>query len=169
VVGRWSAPEETIKLRDTRELFEGVPRNMQLLYENDFEKDTGLYCPLPAIQGKKSVYIGKGRQQEPEFSFPYSAHHAQWVRAQASFRCIEKEETIWKMPRFNVFFSKNGKTIKAYGIRVHRFLKNGTTRELYIDIKVPKGDFDTIGAELRNEGSEKELLMDDLKIYSFNE
>ena len=44
-----------MKLRDARELFEGVPKDMKLLYVNDLENDSSLYCPIPAIEGKKSV------------------------------------------------------------------------------------------------------------------
>jgi hypothetical protein len=169
VAGRWSAPEETKKLRDTRELFEGTPKNMQLLYTNDLEKDTDLYCPLPAINGKKSICLDKAHKHSQKYSFPYSSHQADWVRGQATFRCTEKEWSTWKMPRFNIFFMGKGNVIKAYGIRVHRFLDNGQTKDIFFDIKVPPGQFDAVGVELDNSGSDKALLMDDIKVYSFNE
>ncbi len=169
VVGRWSVPPETIKLRDTRELFEGTPKAMKLLYTNDLEHDTGLYCPVPAIEGKKSVCLDKDHQHSEKYAFSYSSHDAEWIRGQASFRCTVKESETWSMPRFNIFFRDKGNTIKAYGIRVHRFLENGETKDIYFDIKVPIGDFDSVGVELDNSGSNKALLMDNIKVWSFRE
>ncbi len=169
VAGRWSAPEETKKLRDTRELFEGTPKNLKLLYTNNMEQDTTLFCPAPAIEGRRSVYLDKDHQKSQKYSFPYTSHEANWIRGQATFRCTEKEWNTWKMPRFNIFFRDKDNVVKAYGIRVHRFLNNGETKDIYFDIKVPENRFDNVGVELDNSGSDKVLLMDNIKIYSFNE
>ncbi len=169
VVGRWSVPDETLKLRDNPDLFEGNPKNMQLLYSNNFNDDTSIYCPLHAIEGARSIYLDKDHQGSKIFKFAYKKEKAEWVRAQATFKCISKEWGLWNIPQFVVHFYNKNDEVKTSMIRVDRFLDPGETKDLYIDIRAPKSEFDSIGVSFWNADSDKELQVDNLKVWSFEE
>lgn len=168
VVGRWSVPAETMKLRDNPDLFEGIPKNMALVYQNDFEQDTSLIKLRSAIDGERSVYLDQIHQASQVYKFQYQQGKATWLRAQATFKCVTKEWQLWNIPQFVVHYYKNGKEIKTGMIRIDRFINEGETKDLYIDTRIPDEEIDTVGISYWNADSEKELLIDDLKVWSFN-
>lgn len=168
VVGRWSVPAETMRLRDNPDLFEGVPKNMTLVYQNDFEQDTSLIKIRNAIGGERSVYLDKIHQASLVYKFSYQQGNAKWLRAQSTFKCVTKEWQLWNMPQFVVHYYKNGREIKTGMIRIDRFINESETKDIYIDTKIPHKEFDTIGISYWNADSDKELLIDDLKVWSFN-
>jgi len=170
VAGRWSVPDETVKLRDNPDLFEGAPQNMHLLYQNDFESDSSLYCPVPPIAGHSSVYIDNKHTGSIIYKFPYTGNGATWLRAQATFRSISKEWTYWAMTQFIVHYYNKGKEIKVAMIRADRFLNDGETKDLYIDSKIPREAIDTVGISFWCPGNDdKKMLVDNLRVWSFNE
>jgi len=167
VAGRWHVPNDVNKLRYNTDYFEGIPQNLQLLYSNDFEKDT-VYCPFPPVDGKVSLYLDKDHQSTAVYRFPYSIDHANWVRAEATFLTINKEWTPWLMPQFIVRFYKGNDIVKERLIRISRFIETGKTKNIYIDVKIPKENFDSIGILFLNSDSQKQVLIDNLKVWSFN-
>ncbi len=171
VAGRFHILEEKKKLMDTDELFEGTPKNMKLLSFNNFENDTGTWCKLPPINGKRSVCINNEHPYSPASSVRGSLlANADWLRAEAMFYCPQKEWNVWIMPQFVVRFMYKGEKLKENCIRVDRFLDNGLTKDLYIDAEIPKQPFDSVMVFLGRGSEESQLpvLMDDLKIWSFN-
>lgn len=174
VAGRWTAPERTVELRDNTDLFEKTPVNLKLLYENDMEHDTGmLYNSQEAINGKRSLLL-KGGVEMHRISIPFSNGSAQWVRAQATFHCTLKEWEDWKMPQFimKVRDAKErdpDKNAKYNMIRLDRLLQNNSTRSIAIDMKLPKEHFDSLQFWVTNYFSDKPIIIDDIKVWSFNE
>ncbi len=170
VAGRWSVPNEIKKLKTTDELFTGIPRNMQLLYANNFERDTSIgQMPLPAIEGEKSAFVASGITYSTIAGFPYQRGKAEWLRAQATFNCADKEWTTWKTGQFTVWYTKAGNVVKARAIRIPYFLQENEKKDLYIDTRIPREDFDSVKVLLWNPGSDMPLLFDNLQVYSFNE
>jgi hypothetical protein len=73
------------------------------------------------------------------------------------------------MAQLTVRFSNRGATVKDRMIRVGRFLKRGDTKDLFIDVKVPEETFDSVKVFIWNPGSDKTLLVDNIRVWSFNE
>lgn len=169
VAGRWHVPEETKKLRDNPDLYEGIPRNLTLVYQHDFESDTELVKLRKAINGERSLYLDKIHPNSVTYRFQYSGGaDVTWLRTQATIRCVTKEWQLWNIPQFIVHYYKGDKEVKTSMIRIDRFIDEGETKDLYIDTRVPEEAFDAVGISFWNADSDKELLIDDLKVWSFN-
>jgi len=168
VVGRWSVPDDVIKLRDNDDLFEGQPSKLQLVYQNNFETDTS-QCTFPPIEGNKSICLDKDHQNTADYSFQYLPGKAKWLRAQATFRSVNREWDLWKMRQFIVEFLDNDKVIKTGMARVDRYISDGETKDVYIDMKIPESNFNKISIHCWNAESDKALIIDNLKVWSFNE
>jgi hypothetical protein len=166
VVGRWTVPEETLKLRDNSELFEGTPRDMKLIYQNDFENDSLNTTAYPPISGRGSLCLTPAHDKSGIYKFPL-LHHTKWMRAQATFRCTIKEWTSWKMPEIIVHYYKKQEEIKNSSICIDRFLDNGVTKDLYIDTKMPQ-DADSAGISFQV-FSDKTTLVDNLRVSTFEQ
>ncbi len=67
VAGRWGIPadlDKIITLKDNHDLFEGVPKNEQIVYQNNFANDTGgQYIPHPSDAGK-TLLLDKDHQNQ---------------------------------------------------------------------------------------------------------
>jgi hypothetical protein len=174
VAGRWSAPKRTLELRDKTELFEGRPKDLQLVYENGFERDTGKFFTTEAISGGKSLILDKERQVSPNFNFAWMPGNARWLRVQATFRCKHMEWDIWKETQFIVRLldkNKQGQDaiVKENMIRVYRFLEGGDTKDIALDVKLPQQRFDSVNVWFANSESDKEITIDNLKAWRFSE
>jgi hypothetical protein len=173
VAGRWSAPESTLVLRDNTELFEGQPRHVQLIYQNDFENDSGSFYTNLAITGNTSLLV-KGWQITPRISIPFSGKGVQWIRVQATFRSASKEWYGWNMTQFIVKLKEkdeldSNKSAKYNMLRVNRVLNEGETRIISLDMKLPSAHYDSLQIWFKNTLSDKQLIVDDLKVYGFTE
>jgi hypothetical protein len=168
VAGRWKVSEQTQKLKDTDELFKGKPKQMKLLYENGFETDTLYNATQPVITGEKSIFIRK-HFTSPEYSFAYNGDEAEWVRAQATFHCIHKEWGTWDMTQFIVRFKHKGTRVKEKLIKPHRFLVDNEEKDIFIDVKIPAEPFDTVSIFFWSDACDQELIIDNLKVWSFKE
>lgn len=166
ILGKNEVEENAIKLLDTKDEVRGERTNVQLLYSNDFETDS-VRCPLSAIAGNNSLYLDEARQSSPVYNVPLPTGETGWVRATAQFRCDQKEWDTWKMTQWVLRFSNKEQRVKENMIRIYRLLDNGQTRELYLDAKLPRKDFDRIEVFFWNAGSPKVLLVDNLKVECF--
>jgi len=169
VVGRFTIKEEVWKLLDDNErIFDGIPTNKKLLYENDFEHDTST-CALPPIAGNKSLCLTKEFKYSPYYKFAYSPGRSQWMQAEATFRRPNEDWNVWDMAQFSIKYFNNGKEIKAQVIRIDRFLHNIDTKTLRIDVKTPTQPFDSVGVLFFNGEKDKTLEVDNLKVWGFDE
>jgi len=169
-VGRWSIPLDYQKLRDNSEQSFNEPKNLHLIYQNDFENDTSIHSPLPAIEGKRSIYLDKTIQSSKEYKFTFNnKDHDDRVRLQATFFTNNKEWTSWKMTQFVVRFYNKNDNIKENLIRVQRFLDNGVKKDIYFDCKIPQKPYDTVAVVFWNSTSEQPIQVDNLKVWSYKE
>lgn len=87
----------------------------------------------------------------------------------ADFQCIQKEWDVWQLPELVVKFTKGNEEQKVRFIRVGRFIEEGETKRLYMDMKVPKAPSDSIKISLYNVESDKKMCMRKLELSSFSE
>ena len=170
VIYRYHVGPEVEKLKDAKDIFEGTPKQLTPLYNNDFElcdssslKDSSL-----TIGGHCSLFI-KERSSSPEYCFAYQPAQAKWLRVQGTFRSIFKEWEAWRMTQFVVRFKKGDVVVKENMIRVFRWLDNGTTKELYVDTKIPKEPFDNVCIYFWGDECNQPLVVDNIKASSFDE
>lgn len=170
IFGRFDIPEDACKLMDTDEEFTGVRKQVKVLLEDNFETtNDSLSCGLPPINGSHSICVTKDHQFTPTFSLPCSNEAFDWIRASATFLCPYKEWDTWRSSQLIVRFVNKGVNVKTRSIRLHRLLKSGQKRRLYIDVSCPKKDFDTVEVFVWNSDGTKPLMIDDLLIEGFNE
>ncbi len=169
VLGRFSVPEETQKLYDTRNIFTGTRKDVRELYFNNFDADTSLIKSGKQLNGSPCEFIEKGKEYTQIFKVPLQNTDAQWLRLSADFRCSLREWEDWRRPQLSIMLKEGEKDVKRYGIRVHRFLQTGDVKNLYIDIKLPKKTFHTAEFYVWNPGSEQELLIDNMRAEIYNE
>ena len=54
-------------------------------------------------------------------------------------------------------------------LRVFRLLNEGETKEISLDMKLPKEHYDTLQIWFKNVLSDKEVTVDNLQVWGFNE
>lgn len=167
ILGKYEVDENAVKLLDTDEELVGERNNIQTLFFEDFEQDSiPKEYPLQAISGFGAVCLSKDKQYSPTIiaSLP---NNAEWIRVSADFRCHLKEWEYWRMAQLIVRFYNNEEIIKTKSIRIHRFLKDGQTKTIFLDSKIPKGNATKVDAMLWNSDGQKNIMMDNLRIESF--
>jgi hypothetical protein len=169
VAGRWHVAEDVMKLKDPTDLFDGEAKDLKLIYSNNLEGDTSLPVRTDAIEGGRSILLNRQRAWSNKYTLPIALGKAGWMRVQACFRVKEKEWTPWLMTQFIAELTNNGQRVKENMLRVHRFLDNGDTRDIFMDIKVPKEHVDSCKIHFWNVESERSILIDDIKVWSFDE
>ncbi len=152
IVGRWSVPEEFQKLKDSDELIEFEPSSKRLIYQNDIT-NSPQYC------------VSKEKSSSGIINISYQNNGDKWIRAEADFHCVLKEWYVWQMHQFVVRFYKNDTIVKERFFRIHRFLENGQTRNLYLDIKTPNEAFDKIGIFLYGFSGPQQSCFSNLKVW----
>jgi hypothetical protein len=168
--GRWNLPIETRKLLDNKYDFQGEKRDLELVYANDFEKDTSQNIfKSDAISGKKSIVIGSSPSRSIRDSIPLSNKGKKWMRATATFRSGGKEWEPTSMIQFMLIFKKNQKAIRGHFVRPQRFMGESDTKTVWLDVKIQRLDFDEVVIGFKNFTDKTALLVDDVKIEIFDE
>lgn len=167
---KYKVPEDALKLLDTNSEFKGVPKNMKVIYQNNFENDTDLIdCGIPPIQGQRSYCLTAEHQESPVYKVKVNPEQADWIRATATFRCRNKEWHTWSMANFIIRFYDDGKEVGARFLRVYRFLDDGETERIYFDAKPPRKYFNEVGVVFWNANSDKPLAIDEVQLEAFQE
>ncbi|HMO33641.1 MAG TPA: hypothetical protein PKE63_01635 [Lacibacter sp.] len=137
------------------------------IFRHDFDADTTTSTTSqPAIRGR-SAFVNGPQQFTPELNFypPAERGRARWLRASALFYAPEKEWTTWRMCQFVMKFYNGEHLVQSNMIRVFRTLEAGETRRLHLDARIPEDVFDRVAVFLWNAGSERLVLMDELKVW----
>jgi hypothetical protein len=166
--GRWNLTENSYKLLDAEDYFEGEPKEMKLLYENDFNSDS-----LSIVDGANAknhiLFLDEWSQFSKRYALKISHLDANWVRMSSEFHCTKKEWDNWAMLQMTIVFLKDGKEQKRSSIRPHRLLKDDETKTIFMDVKVPKEPFDSIEMYYYNAEGKKTIYIDNLSLSSFKE
>lgn len=167
-LGRFESNEDIEKLLDNPDRFRGMPQNIREVYRNDFETETAAFTTTTdPINGERSILLDFENQYTPEYFFTIREPNQTWLRASAVFRSVSYEPNMWKMAQFLVTFYDGDAVVKTAKIRVFRLLQANHTKEIYIDVKIPKKRFDRVSVQFWNAGSDQRMLIDDLKVISF--
>lgn len=169
VAGRWTAPEETHKLKECGELFEGKPKNMKLIYSNNFENDTTLQKSEKVLEGNNSYTMDADHRSSGFIKFALPPHDAKWLRASATYHCKEREWNRYKWSQLMVRFYRKNEVIKEKMIYVDRYLNENRSKEIYIDVQIPESPVDSAGVSFWGENIVKPIYIDDLKVWIFDE
>jgi hypothetical protein len=156
IAGRWSVPKAYEKLKDTDELFEGMPQSATLIYSNDLS-DTTRFCVTQEMHSTEPIALSAGLAS------------GKWIRVTADFQAFQKEWDVWQFPQLVVKFTKGNKEEKVRFIRVGRFIEENETKRLYLDMLVPKAGVDSIKISLYNVESNKRMCMRNLAVTTFDE
>jgi hypothetical protein len=166
-VGRWSITENDRKLLDTRYSFASEPVEPRMLYENSFETDTSKNA-VQTPDGRK-IRVGGPLEFSPEFNVFKSDAVKKWVRVYADIHCRDKEWDIWKQQMFTLRFHLGDQTVATYALRVPRYFTTGEKKQLYLDAKVPRKDWDRMAIHFWSAGSSREIDIDNLRVVTFEE
>lgn len=169
VLGRWSAPDDTRKLLDAADLFEGTPVSKTLLFEQRFDTCIGLEYVETGEPGNKALLLNSVVSRTPAYKVPYSSKGPGWVRLQASFLSKDREENIWKMPTMSVRLDNGETYVKENFVRIGRFIKNGIRSTVFVDIKLPKQPYTHLTFVVWNQQTNKEIIVDDVQAWDIKE
>lgn len=168
VLGVPTPAEEPVSTVDAPDIFqEGERNNVLELLATGFETDSIKITDQNPIYGTKSLVIGGAIEYSPVFEFT-PGENAKWIRASVTYGCVDACETeIWKMTQFTVRFTLNGELIRDRTLRLQNLDASSGKVQVVFDTKIPKTPFDKAMVLFWNPGSEKTILLDDLKIESF--
>ena len=162
--------QDVDRMRDNSDVYPYEKRkDIHLVYQNDFERDsTGVTSEQP-LNGKKSLLLNKEKQFSPEINLPKDLVKDQkWIRISLNFKCEPKEWEEWKMTQLIVRFSQNGDKIKDNMMRLQRYCKGEEQAQTYLDTEVPSKHWDKVVIFFWNGESQKTVKIDDLNIETFN-
>jgi hypothetical protein len=168
--GRSTADDKALKFLDNNESFSGIKKESRILLLTDFEQDSTLNIKdNKPIQGLRCEYVNKEKQNTKTYSTKLNNNEATWVRVSADFYISSKEWSWWLMTQFIVKYTNHGKLVKEKMIRVQRLMNDNQTKNIFLDSKLPDQPFDEISVQFWNAEGSKILLIDNLKIETFNE
>ncbi len=169
VVGRWEPPVPDVwKLKDTRHIFEGNPRQPDLLFQRNFEQDTSGMVEQPAGSSHWLV-VDSAHPESPRYGFRVKDRSARWLRASAVFQGTNKEWDIWSMATWHLQLWSKGRPVREEAIRLHRDLDDWATKTIWIDAKLQPQEADSAVVWLNAGRTGRRLLMDDVRVWSFRE
>lgn len=167
---RWDRNDDDKKFLDIDEEFVGTRQNIQQLYFNDFEQDSLIGdCGLQPINGNKSYCIHSNRIPPKTIQIPLLNEAGKWIRVKGTFRQKAKEWNCWEMPQLVVHFKEKDKIVKAKLIRISRILDMNETKDLFMDVEMPKEKVTSVEIYfwLRKPTSPS-VLVDDLYVEVFD-
>ncbi|MCB0705683.1 MAG: hypothetical protein KDC34_10255 [Saprospiraceae bacterium] len=160
-------------LMDTQEDFIGTRYAVNRVFQTSFEETTwrSVSDSLVAHKEKFAIFASpekrnseKIRIEERELrSYPGS-----WIRCGAWFYSNWKEWDIWQMAQLEVCFKQDDRCIKYRLIRPQRVLDAKEWKEIWIDVPIPSGHFDSLEIRIIQPQGQTTLYADDLyiEIYS---
>jgi hypothetical protein len=173
-MGRFDIPIESRKLLDNKYDFAGEKINPKVIFKTDYENDTSSQTidNQLIINGKKSFSLNKEYQFTPKIEIPFNIsglEKRKWIRANATFRCVQREGNVWSMTQFIIVLKKGEQDVKGFMLRPQRIMNEGETKKIWLDAKVSRYDFDKIIVSIWNGGSDKTMVVDDLEVETFDD
>ncbi|GAB3837925.1 hypothetical protein [Hymenobacter jeollabukensis] len=143
-------------------------RNVRELWRHDFEQDTTAGCGRPALQGRCSLPLDAEHPRSIVYRVPIDPRQVRWVRVKAQAQVSGPRGYIDKMDRLIVRYCRGEEVLKQKDIRLQRALEEGWPREIYLDLKGPRGeDYDNVTFHFEHFGSGQRLLLDDVRVEAF--
>ncbi len=159
-IGKWQSNNEILKLLDNNYIHEKEIVSENVVYTNDFEKDTSAF--VIEKQGNHCLELNAQHQKSNLYSCTLPVG-AKVIRASAQFACSHKEWEISKQTQFILRFYRQNTEVQSNLIRVFRFLNSGERKVIWLDAICPK-DYDLLTVSFWNAGSQTQIWIDDLKV-----
>lgn len=171
VVGRWKVPSDRIlALKDNHDMYEGVTHQSRLLLVHDFEQDSvQTNADIAPINGKRSFLLTKEVQNTDEYKAVLPDRTFNWARAEVIVHTPQKQWNIWTSPLLIIRAYNKDTVVKENIIRISRFLNDGDTKNISIDLKFPKDSIVAVSVQISNNKSEIPVAVDDIKIWLFKD
>lgn len=167
VVGRFEKKESDLKLLDAFEEYNGERRQVELIYFNEFEQDSlGTDCSLAPIEGQGSLCLHPQQPMSPLFQMTVDPA-TPYIRASATVRAGPKEWDVWRMAMMIVRYQLDDQVVKERAIRLHRFLMDNETKDLFLDVRAPRREFNRVSVQFSNGGSDKPVVVDNVRMETF--
>jgi hypothetical protein len=166
---RWSAPIETKKLLDGKDVFEGTPQNAQLIYDNNFESDTTKNASQQyTLAGKQSILLNKTLQHSAFYDFKIpTTNSKKWLRATITARFDPKEWDTWRMTQF-ILHAKNGEAVvRERVVRMQRMWDDPEAHRISVDMRLPDKPITNGTVHFWNADSDKRVILDNLSVEIF--
>ncbi len=169
-LGRWNISDDTRLLLDNKYNFTDEMQDIEVLFKNNFETDTlQNIVNQNIINGLKSLSVDKAHPYSPKYEISTSnPNYKKWLRTSAVFKATQKEWNTWSMMQWIVTLKKGEQEVKSFYLRPHRIMVDGETKIINLDAKIQRYDFDKIVVSFWNTDSEKQMIIDDLKVELFN-
>ena len=71
------------------------------------------------------------------------------------------------MTQFVLRFYKDDRQLQYNQVRVHRILKDGDTKTILLDARIPGEEFNKVTVVFWNSEGEKKIIIDNLKLICF--
>ena len=160
-------------LLDAKEGYFGNKKNIVLLKKEDFENipDTISLSDKHSVSGRWSSYVNVDREFSPAINIPptENMHPGKWLHVSAAFYSPKMNWDYWTMPQLVVRFEKNEIPVKERIIRPFRVMVPNQWADAWMDIRIPREEFDNIEIFLWNAGRlDVELYMDNLTIEVYD-
>lgn len=167
ILGRYEVEADALKLLDTTDEYIGERKEVELLYENDFSAQAES-DPNSPTSGINAIILDASQQYSSKWEVDLSATSAEWIRAQVTVSLQDKEWDTWKMTQFVLSFRRDGENIKIRMIRIQRLVNANDDTTIYFDTKFPDQGADQLIIYFWHSHSEIPLILDNLRIESFN-
>jgi len=171
VVGRWKVPSDRVlALKDNHDMYEGITHQSRLLFSHDFEQDSVHHdSAISPIDGKQSFLLTKEIQNTDEYKATVPDPSFNWARAEVIVHTPQKQWNIWTAPLLIIRAYNKDTIVKENIIRIPRFLNDGDTKNLSIDLKFPKDSIVAVSMQISNNKSELPVEVDDIKMWLFKD
>lgn len=152
VLGTFDKKLEHQKLLDTKEIFEGTPKDLKEIY---FNKD-------------QVFELNKEKQSTPGVMLPMEEGY-DWLRVSADFSIQQKEWNFWRMTQFVVKFKNKDKVVQQRMMRIQRMLNDNQTKRIHFDLPFPDKLCTDIDVNFWNAEGHKSVKISNVKVELFRE
>lgn len=165
ILGRWTVDDQTMTLLDNTEYLND-PQTGQLIYENNFNNDTSANAVVTGNSADgRAIRVNKELQTTAPYFLDEDLKKGKWYKVTADFSAKDIEWDMWHTCEWMLVFYDHGKEIKRNHVHVFRLIKLGRKKTLHFYARAPRINFDNAAIQLDNLGSDKEVVMDELKVY----
>lgn len=166
IFGKTSIEKHDKKYIDLRdEIPSGFNNKFVPIYSNDFEQADFADSSSEAFSGKKVLLLNKLKQESKETIIDISNKQG-YYRATVKVHSKDVEWNVWKQTQWIIALYNDNTEIRSNFYRIYRIIEPNSWQEISIDIKVPKNKTpNKLKIKFWNADSEKEIKIDDLKVF----
>lgn len=168
IFGKLDNPKTDRFLMDTDEDFLGERKNVNVIFEEDFESfdSTENVRPGLALSGAKAGFTNSQITYTPKLTTKIPKG-TKWIRVSAAFYTQNKEWEMWRMPKLWTQLTIGDQVVKDRFIRVSRILPEKEWMRIHIDVSIPDESVDQVAFFVDHSSSWITLYTDDFRVETF--